>query len=280
MRNFMTKILVATDLSPNSTSAVHFAYRLSLLKSATLVIVHVYDVVKPKNWRTHRFETYLKAREQFILNKVDNFLDRIFNAYDEPPNDLELDIQMSPNTVTTILQCANKHKCIYMCIATKGAGKSNHVIGTHAGKLLNKSPIPAFGIPSNYKRKPIDTICYASDMTNFSKEIRKVIEISIPNNIDIKVLHIVTEEQELIKKSTLESRIYRKTGAQIKVKYTERNPKISIIEDIDIAIKKIRPSLVVFFINRSQHYSKSILYDSHVQNTIMFKKIPVLIFKR
>lgn len=280
MRNFMTKILVATDLSPNSTSAVHFAYRLSLIKSATLVIVHVYNVVKPKNWRMHRFEAYLKTREEFIVTKVDNYLNRIFNAYDEPPIDLELDIQMSTNTVTTILQCANKHKCIYLCIATKGTDKSNHVIGTHASKLLSKSPIPAFGIPSNYKRKPIDTICYASDMINFSKEIRKVIEISVPNNIGIKVLHIVTEERGLIKKITLENRIYRKTGVLIKIKYTAKNPKISMIEDIDIAIKKIRPSLVVFFINRSRHYSKSILYDPHIHNTTIFKKIPVLIFKR
>lgn len=276
----MTKIVVATDLSPNSTSAVHFAYKLSLLKSATLVVVHVYHVAKPKNWRSHRYENYLKAREQFITARVENYLDRIFNAYDEPPIDLELDIHMSPNTVTTILQCATRHKCIYLCLASRGAGKSNNVIGSHASKLLGKSPIPAFCIPSNYKRKPIDTICYASDMTNFSKEIRKVIEISIPNNIEIKVLHIVTDEPALLKKSILESRIYRKTGAQIKVKYFGKNPNSSMIEDIDIAIKKIRPSLVVFFINRSQHHSTTILYDPHIHNTNMFKKIPILIFKR
>lgn len=276
----MEKILVATDLSANSSSAILFAYKLSQLKGASLVIVHVYHLLKPKNWRSHRFENYHDARKEFILTKLNKFLDRIFSTIEAPIIDFEIDLQMNPNIVTSILKCVTKHKCTYMCISTQGVGKLKQTIDTSASKLIAKAPIPIISVPSSYKSKSIDSICYASDMTNYQKEIKKIIDFVKTLNIEIRILHIVSPPEIPIKKPLLEARLLKKTGLAIKIKYAPRTLANTLIDDINAEIKKIRPSLIVFFINRSRHYLNPKLYNSDTQSLSLFNKTPILTYKK
>ncbi|WP_164122303.1 MULTISPECIES: universal stress protein [Sphingobacterium] len=276
----MEKILVATDLSANSTSAIHFAYKLSQLKGATLIIVHVYHLSKPKSWRSQRFENYHQTRREFILAKLKKILDRIFSGIEAPVVNVEIDLQMNTNIVTSILKCVAKHKCTCMCISTQGAGKIKNTIGTSTSKLIAKTRIPVITVPSSYKIKTIDSICYASDMANYQKEIKKILEFVKSLNIEIKLLHIVSPLKILLKTTILEARLLKKVGIVVKVKYVLRNPTNTLIEDIDIAVRKIRPSVVVFFINRSKHYLSSIFYASALQPIPLFRKIPILTYKK
>lgn len=276
----MEKILVATDLSANSTSAIHFAYKLSQLKGASLVIVHVYYLSKPKSWRSHRFESYHQARREFILTKLNKILDRILTTSEAPAVDFEIDLQMNSNIVTTVLKSVDKHKCSCMCIGTQGAGKIKQAIGTSTSKLIAKAPIPIISVPSSYKTKDIDSLCYASDMTNYQKEIRKIIEFVKTATIEIKILHIVSPLEIPLKATVLEARLFKRTGIAIKVKYVLRIPTNTLIEDIDIAIRKVKPALVVFFINRSRHYLNSMLYSSGVDRLSLCRKFPILTYKK
>lgn len=276
----MEKILVATDLSANSTSAIHFAYKLSQLKVATLIIVHVYHLSKPKTWRSHRFESYLQERRTFLLAKLNKFLDRIFSELEAPSVDFEIDLLMSPNIVTSILKCATKHKCTCICISSHGVGKSDKTIGASANKLIVKAPIPIISVPSSYKTKTISSICYASDMTNYQKEIKKIVKFVKPLNIEIRMLHIVSPLEILLKATLLETRLFKRTGVAVKVKYVPRISINTLIDDIDMAIQKIRPSLLVFFINRSKNYLDSIFYSSAIQPSSFLRKTPILIYKK
>lgn len=276
----MEKILVTTDLSVNSAAAILFAYKLSQLKGATLVILHVYHILRPKSWRSRRFENYNKAREEFLLTKLNKFLHQIFSAVEAPEVNFEIDLQRNSNTVNTVLKCVAKHKCTYMCISTQGTGKLKKAIDPLVSKLITKAPIPIFTIPSSYKLKKIKSICYASDLINHQKEIKKIIEFAKTLNIEIRLLHIVSPTETVIRATLLQARLLRRTGIEIKTKYVARTPTNTIIEDIDIAIKKIKPSLVVFFINRSRRYLNSILFPADTHTFSIFNKIPVLVYKK
>ncbi|WP_270089281.1 universal stress protein [Sphingobacterium sp. SYP-B4668] len=276
----MEKILVATDLSAGSTSAIHFAYKLSQLKGATLIIVHVYHLLKPKSWRPHRFENYRQVRREFILTKLNKFLNRIFSNIEAPAVNFEIDLQMNPNIVTTILRCVSKHKCTCICLGIQGGGRLKKTIGASANKLIAKSPVPVISVPSFYKTKTIDSICYASDMTNYQKEIKKIVEFVKTLNFEIKLLHIVSPREIMLKATLLEARLFKRIGVAVKVKYALRTSTNTIIEDIDLAVRKIRPSLVVFFINKSKHYLNPILYTSTTHELSRLRKIPILTYKK
>lgn len=276
----MEKILVATDLSAHSASAIHYAYKLSQLKGASLVVVHVYHLLKPKNWRSQRFENYHKIRKDFILTKLNKFLDKILSSIEPPLINLEIELQMNKNIVTTILKCVEKHKCTYMCIGTQGTGKLEQTTDKTANKLIAKVRIPIFSVPSSFKMRPITSICYVSDMINYQREIKKILEFVKPLNIELGMLHVASSSEIIPKRTLLETRLFKRTGVEIKIRYVLRNPTNTLMEDIDIAIKKIRPSLVIFFISRSKNYLSSVLYSSHIPPLSLFKKIPILTYKK
>ncbi|WP_214225542.1 universal stress protein [Pedobacter sp. B4-66] len=276
----MEKILVATDLSANSVSAVRFAYKLSQLTGTKLVIVHIYHLLRPTSWRNHRFENHRNIRKQFIAQKLTKFLDRIFKDYDDEFTNFELDLKMSPNVITSILSSASNHKVNYICISTLGSGKSKKIIGATSSKLIVKSPIPVISIPSTYNIKPLTQICYATDMSNYQKEIRKVIDFATPVEAEIKMLHIALQQETLPKVSAVETKLLKRTGIKVKVKYVQRNPVNTLSEDVNHAVKKIKSTLVVFFIHRSKPYWNSMLHPSKIQPLSIYTKIPILSFKK
>jgi nucleotide-binding universal stress UspA family protein len=277
--NRMEKILVTTDLSANSASAVRFAHKLSQLRGTKLVIVHIYHLLRPTSWRNHRFENHHNIRKEFIAKKLTNFLARIFNDDKEFTN-YEVDLKMSPNIITSILSSASTHKVNYICISTQGSGKSKKIIGPTTSKLIVKSPTPVISIPSTYTVKPLTQICYATDMSNYQKEIRKVIDFAKPIEATIKMLHIALPQETLPKVGAVETKLLKRTGAEVKVKYAQRNPVNTLCEDINDAVKKMKSNLIVFFIHRSKPYWDSMFHPSKIQPLSFYAKIPILSFKR
>lgn len=275
----MEKILVATDLSVNSISAILFAYHLSQTRDAKLIIVHVYHVSKPKSWRVQRFENHQITREKFMKNKFSQFLDQVFSSIENQKFHYEIDLRMNANTVGTIMKCAAKYKCSHLCISTHGMGKNKNTIGTTAKKIIAKIPIPVFSVPRLYKEQKIESICLVSNTVNYLKEIKKISTIGHVQYDIIRLLLIVKADDIKIKPSHLDTRILKRTGVAIKTKYTLRNSSPSLMEDIDNTVKKLKPSFVVFFINRYQ-LAKSLLYNADTPTLALFKKIPLLIIKK
>ncbi|WP_199141980.1 hypothetical protein [Pedobacter sp. ASV12] len=117
-------------------------------------------------------------------------------------------------------------------------------------------------------------------MINYQKEIKKILEFASPLKIAIKMLHIVLPTETLPKITTIETRLLKRTKAEIKVKYVLKSVNNTLDEDINLAIKKVKPSLIVFFINQSTTYFDSIFYPPKVQSLSILSKIPLLSFKR
>ncbi|RYE58088.1 MAG: hypothetical protein EOP48_04355 [Sphingobacteriales bacterium] len=96
----------------------------------------------------------------------------------------------------------------------------------------------------------------------------------------IKMLHIVSPQETLPKISTIETKLLKRTGAEIKVRFTKRNPVNTLCEDINDAVKKMKYSMVVFFIHRSKPYWQSMFHPKKIQPLSFYAKIPILSFKK
>jgi len=256
---------------------MNFAYNLSQANECKLIVVHVYQVVKPKNWRMHRFEDYVKSRREFLLNKINKFLSKGLKT-DHTLLNIEIHLKAANNVVNSIITCASKFKCDFLCIGTRG--KSNAIIGTTASKLIVASPVPVVSIPSRQSAKKLSHVCYASNMVNYQKEIKKVIAFAEPLDATVSMLHIVNPEENFPKFTAVETRLLKKTERQIKVKYVKRNPENTLCEDINSAVKKIKPDLMVFFIHRSQSYWNAMFHPSNIEPLSFYAKIPILSFKK
>ncbi|MCX3265295.1 universal stress protein [Pedobacter agri] len=169
-------------------------------------------------------------------------------------------------------------QCDYICIGTNG--KSKAIIGTTASKLIVASPVPVVSIPSTRSSKKLTQVCYASNMVNYQKEIRKVITFAEPLDASIIMLHIVNAKENLPKAIAIETKLLKKTERIVKVKYLKRNLEQTLCDDINTAVKKIKPGLMVFFIHRSQPYWNAMFHPSNIKPFSFYAKIPILSFKK
>jgi len=256
---------------------MNFAYNLSQVNECKLVVVHVYQIVKPKNWRMHRFEDYEKARKEFLLNKLNKFLSKGLET-DHRLLNIEIHLKAENNVVNSIISSASEFRCDFICISTRG--KSKAIIGTTASKLIVVSPVPVVSIPSKHSVKKLTEVCYSSNMVNYQKEIKKVIAFAEPLNATVSMLHILDPKEDLPKSTVVETRLLKKTARKIKVKYIKRDPKNTLCEDINFAVKKIKPGLIVFFIHRSQSYWNAMFHPSNIKPFSFYAKIPILSFKK
>lgn len=256
---------------------MNFAFNLSKVNECKLIVVHIYQVTKPKNWRLHRFEDYEKTRREFLLNKLNKFLSKGLKT-DHTLLNIEIHLKAESNVVNSIINSASQFQCDYICINTRG--KSNAIIGTTASKLIVASPIPVISIPNTRSLKKLTDVCYSSNMVNYQKEIKKVIAFAEPLNATVSMLHIVDPKENLPKVTSVETRLLKKTEKKIKVKYVKRNPKHKLCEDINAAVKKIKPGLIVFFIHRSQPYWNAMFHPSNIKPFSFYAKIPILSFKK
>ena len=272
--------MVTTDLSSNSASAIRFAHKLARSMDTSLVIVHIYHFRKPNSWRTHRFESYLQLREIYLREKLNRFLEKTLIEKDEKQVSFEIELVMNPSVITTIINVGLSHNSSYICISTQGGGHADRKIGSITSKLIVKSPIPVISVPSNYQVKPLKEICYATNMANYQKEIRKVVDFAGPFESSIKMLHIVTTKEILPKISALETKLFKRTGTEIKVRFVNRDPLNTLCEDINIAVKKMKSTVVVFFIHRSRPYWQSMFHPEKIQPLSFYARIPILSFKK
>ncbi|MET0571780.1 MAG: hypothetical protein ABWZ79_10155 [Pedobacter agri] len=117
-------------------------------------------------------------------------------------------------------------------------------------------------------------------MVNYQKEIRKVITFAEPLDASIIMLHIVNAKENLPKATAIETKLLKKTERIVKVKYLKRNLEQTLCDDINTAVKKIKPGLMVFFIHRSQPYWNAMFHPSNIKPFSFYAKIPILSFKK
>ena len=81
----------------------------------------------------------------------------------------------------SILDYCRKNKGIdYICISTRGAGKFKKIFGTNTGNLITKSEVPVLAVPQNYKVADVKSVLYATDLRNYTAEIKKVVAFAQP----------------------------------------------------------------------------------------------------
>lgn len=276
----MEKILVTTDLSANSASAIRFAHKLCLIRGAVMIVLYVDDLPVPTGWSLAEIDLYQQKKELMSKAKVHSFVNRICSSLRKPIVETQIEIKRSTNVVNAIKESCIENDCRYVCISTRGAGKMKKIIGTHTSKLIVKSPIPVICIPNGYRIKKISTICYASDMINYKNELQTVLKFSAPLGSRLSLLHLIGLSIKLPAENTLTGELRDIASEDVTLYLLERDIAQSLHSDIDQAIKKIAPSLVVFFTQQQHSFIDQLFHISMAQSQSFITKIPVLSFRK
>ncbi|MXO06716.1 universal stress protein [Flavobacterium sp. HBTb2-11-1] len=272
----MKKILVTTDLSQNSKTAVRFAIQLASQTPYELVFYHADTSFAIDPFSAVTFAT-LRAADNKELMK---FVNTLYKQTGKISGKISFITESRLDVSSAIIECAAKVKADYICIGTRGGGLINKLLGTHASRILNDSPIPIFVVPRHYRTKTISSVFYPSDIENFSHEIQLVKKISSLFDARISVYHYNYFKNEQDIKNKLNS-IEDKYKSERIVFYFKKLPaEQSLHRSIQIDIIVTKPSLIVMFAKEDRTWFEQLLQPLKSSEKGFDTRTPMLVFRK
>jgi len=276
----MQKILVTTDFSANSKAGLRFAIQLALQHKYDLTFFHCYYVMKPTSWTDAKINAYEKQETIKIQDQLNRFVHSVYKSMQVVAKNIKCVIKSSLQTKTTIREYALRNKFSYICISTRGAGKIKKIFGTNTSSLINHSDVPVIAVPSPWRPNRVTHILYASDLTELSKELKQVLEFSTRIKAKVEVLHFNSPSEIITDSNILAAAIREFSKYNVALHVEEPNPIQTFIGNLETAIQKSKPSLMIMFTQQNRTFFEKLFQSSRSANYTFNAKIPLLVFKK
>ena len=275
------KILVTTDFSDNSKSAVLFAASLAKqVPETALVFYSAVSLLQPETWNLSFYQEYEKEEKKRLTASLEKWVKSVLGSQLKYISSCKYLIEFVQGTEQAIIQAALKNKCHYICIASNGAGVLRKLMGTHTAYLVNHSSIPVLAIPSHYKSTPLQNILYVSDFENLSGELKKLGTFTGSLKVNTKVLHYArmgVNHPDTKKKAAL---FAQEKYQHIQPVILPTNLEYSLIERLTKFIKKEKPGLIVLFTKQKKGFFEKLFLPSKAAELTYSTKVPTLIFPK
>ncbi len=276
----MKKILVTTDFSDNSKAGLLFAIQMAEQSALSLTFFNACHILTPTAWNFAKIDAH--ENEQIIITqkKLELFVQQIYNHLHITATTYKCIVVQSVMPQSAISDFAENNKFDFICISTRGAGVVDRLLGTNTGNLINHSAIPVIAVPFKYNYTPIVSILYAADFINFKKEIPKVVAFAKPLLASIELLHLTTILENADHLNSIKEAVKKVAAYNINFNLTARSPNDSLISDIETAIKKIKPSMIILFTNQNRGWFEKIFISSKSAEYSFKAKVPLLVFNK
>ena len=276
----MKKILVTTDISNNSKSALRFAIQLASQNGYSLTFFHIYHIPRPTSWSDTSFISFEKSESTQILNKLNKFVADLYKNLGIATETPQCVAKSGAYPDKEIINYASEHNYSLICISRKGHGKTSRLFGSNISSLIKKSKVPVIAVPDNYKRTNISTVTYLSDLSNLDNELRKVSAFTGPLNAKVEMLHFKVPVDYLGNARRLDSIKDKLTEHGVITHYETLNYEKTLIENISKIIDRSKPSVLVMFTDQKRTLFEKIFLSSISAEFSSIVKCPLLVFNK
>lgn len=278
----MKTILYATDYSDNSIAALNFAYGLSNMFHADLILLHVFAInptlVSPVSI------TYLRKQKEALKkheNKLTSFCEEHLGT---KPDGKKLRVVVDENSLVWdgILEKREKFNAELIVVGMKGGSALREaLLGSTTKDLIDSAPCPILAVPESMTVKDLKNIVYA---TAFEQAdifaIEQLIGIIKPLKADLWIVHISTKK-EYAGEDQME---WFKEMLGQKVSYKRINFDLRFSEDIFTALRdyltEVNADLVAMLEREGQGFLKSLAHRDLVKRMTSESVIPLLSFNK
>ncbi|MGB5646380.1 universal stress protein [Muriicola sp.] len=278
----MRTILVATDFSETSASALKFANMLRQQLSAQLFVVHVFDM-KPTFMSTVSI-AYTRLEEAAFVEYRTKLSQFCTKHLGKEPETLGLSLIVSENSIPSsgILENAEKINADFIIVGTKGSTLLKDLfIGSTATSLIDKSYVPLIMVPEKSETTPLKKIVYA---TAFEESdilaIRKLVAIAEPFNASIRLVHISTKKEY----AGEDQMAWFKEMLENKVTYPHLYFELKFAEDINSSLQSFiedeNPSLLAMLEREDHGIMNNFWPKDNVKQMKSVVSIPLLSFQK
>lgn len=276
----MKKILVLTDLSPNSRPGITFAIQLAVRSKSALVFFHVVELLKPRRWSEKQYQEYVKKELESHHRKLLTYVGNGYRKISSPKPPYMCIVKSGHDVAKTVITYAEKTKATAICLSTRGAGTIKKVIGTTASRIIDKSRTPVFVIPLNYQKAPLKEIFYATDLHNFKEEIKRIQHVADLTNARITACHYDYFLNLVAKLKQINKITKDLSSTRHRLRIRELEPGLSLSSQVLNDMEVYKASLGVLFTDQKKTWFKKLFLPQNSAELTFSTKKPLLIFEK
>lgn len=197
----MRHILLPTDFSENSWSAIRYAVELFIQDGAVFHLLNAFSpyIVSPTGpIEAHVMdEMVFRAAEETSKRELEHFKEKILEDYPYANVELHAKFDFFTHSIHRFLM-EHDVKCIVL--GTKGAsGIKEIVMGSNTSSLIGKVKIPILSIPEETLFSPVSKVVLCSDLSVVPTEkgIEPIFNLLSLTNATLDILTVFKTEREL-----------------------------------------------------------------------------------
>ncbi|MNL48522.1 hypothetical protein D3C87_1713880 [compost metagenome] len=157
---------------------------------------------------------------------------------------------------------------------------SSKLFGSNISKLIKKSKVPVIAVPDNYRRTPIKKITYASDFTNFDRELEQVTDFTDSLHAKVELLHFKVPLDYLMLADQSEEIMKKLKAKGINYHFGNLNYEETLIDTINKTFKQSKPSILIMFTKQKRTIFEKLFLSSISAEYSLISKVPLLVFKK
>ncbi len=276
----MKKILVTTDFSASSRSAIYFALQLASQDDYSLTFFHSYHVLMPTSWNQKVFETFEHSEAFKIEKKLQGIVESIYKRSGLKRREHHFVISKSLNPEKNIIEYAANNAFDFICVSRRGQAIHKNIFGTVTSALINKSAVPVIAVPPNYKPQKLTKLLYVSDLTHLDKEINRIISFSEQLKLNLELLHFKVPSDQHLDDNLIDKASKMFLGHQIKLHLRDFNFSETLVRNIDKVISVSKPSIVVMFTQQHRDFFSRMFLPGVTPSYAFKARVPLLIFPK
>jgi len=163
---------------------------------------------------------------------------------------------------------------------TNGTGGLKKIFGTHTGNLITHSNTPVIAVPASYRRSAIRRILYASDLADYTPEIRQLIGFAGPLKANVRLLHLNYLGEIWLNEDAMRAVLKKQFGYPVEVSIIHADPNLSVNRNLQRQMSAFKPSMAVLFSSHRDSAIQRILYPSIAEKVSFQLKAPLLVFPK
>lgn len=275
----MRHILLPTDFSDNSWSAIVYAIDLFIEEGAVFHLLHAFSpyIVAPSGPMEAQImdETIYRAVEENAKRELDGFKKKIIVSY--PTANVELHAKFDFFT-TSINRFLTDHEVNCIVLGTKGAsGIKEIVMGSNTSSLIGKVKTPILAIPEETIYHPVKKVVMCTDLNVVPTEkglqtVKRLLDLT---GASLHVLSVLKTERELTRNELDVQDVYGKLLKNSNVIFKTYHNK-DIEAGINLYVEEINADMICA-IARKHTFFERLLERSKSKALTNHTKLPILV---
>ncbi len=215
-------ILVLTDFSENSWTAIRYAANLAKKFNWTVELLHTYTIPIKDSVHAKMENMFLKPQKEEAESMLKDWQIRID---DEFPDLRCKTASLAGNLEKTVLNLLQEKEYHFIVMGAKGKGMiQKAVLGSNTFALIKKSPIGVLAVPITFQKFRLKNIGLLSNFKASEYDLLDSFTLRVPEKFNLSLLH-VTQKYISPKQEDIED-WKQKLSAQFsfnKIDYVEKN---------------------------------------------------------